>query len=146
VYSATFCFGLPGQLQAATSGNTTVAWYDASTAGNLLYTGNVLPLTLLYDNTTQYYAQAVSEFNCPSIRTQANYTVKKYCEINGYCPGFESGTVGRIPTSAACSAFDSGKIGLVNYQATCEAFYPGRIGLASAPAACVSYDAGWIGK
>jgi hypothetical protein len=145
VVDATFCFGLPGQLQAAASGNATVAWYDAPTAGNLLNTGNVLPLTPLYDNTAQYYAQAVSESNCPSARTQANYTVNN-CVLTGYCPGFVAGTVGTIPPPEACSAFDSGKIGLVSYQATCEAFYPGQIGMASAPAACVSYDAGWIGK
>jgi hypothetical protein len=145
VIDATFCFGLPGQLQAAASGNATVAWYDAPAAGNLLYTGNVLPLTPLYDNTAQYYAQAVSESDCPSIRIQANYVVN-HCVLNGYCPGFVAGTVGTVAPPAACSAFDSGKIGLVSYEPTCEAFYPGQIGAGNYQAACVSYDAGWIGK
>jgi hypothetical protein len=145
VHNATFCFGLPGQLQAAASGNTTIAWYDAPNTGNLLYTGNVLPLTPLYNNAAQYYAQAVSESNCPSVRTQANYTVNN-CVLNGYCPGFVAGAVGTVAPPEACSAFDSGKIGLVSYQATCEAFYPGQIGTGNYQAACVSYDAGWIGK
>jgi hypothetical protein len=145
VIDATFCFGLPGQLQAAASGNATVAWYDAPTAGNLLYSGNVLPLTPLYDNTAQYYAQAVSEDNCPSVRTQANY-VLNHCVLNGYCPGFVAGSVGTISPPEACSVFDSGKIGLVNYQATCEVFYPGQIGVERYPVACVSFSAGWIGK
>ena len=143
IVDATFCFGLPGQLQASASGNATVVWYDA--AGNLLYTGNVLPLTPLYNNTTQYYAQAVSEDNCPSVRTVANYTVNN-CVINGYCPGFVAGNVGVTPTPVACSAFDSGLIGIVNDQKACEVFYPGQIGTKSYPAACMSYDAGWIGN
>jgi hypothetical protein len=146
VVDATFCFGLPGQLQAAASGNSTIVWYDAPTAGNLLYSGNVLPLTPLYNNTTQYYAEAVSEKNCPSVRTAAYYTVNN-CVLNGYCPGFVVGNVGSgsVP-EAMCSTYDSGKIGLVNYQAACEVFYPGQIGSAAFPAACMSYDAGHIGK
>jgi hypothetical protein len=110
-----------------------------------LYTGNVLPLTPLYNNTAQYYAQAVSAENCPSARTSASYTVN-HCVLNGYCPGFEAGAVGTIPPLAACNTYDSGKIGLVGYQAACEVFYPGRIGSENYPVACVSYDAGWIGK
>jgi hypothetical protein len=148
VVDATFCFGLPGQLQAAASGNSTIVWYDAPTAGNLLYAGNVLPLTPLYNNTTQYYAEAVSEKNCPSVRTAAYYTVNN-CVLNGYCPGFAAGNVGSGSSSAseaACSAYDSGRIGLVNYQAACEVFYPGQIGSVAYPAACMSYDAGHIGK
>jgi hypothetical protein len=120
-------------------------WYDAPTAGNVLYTGNVLPLTPLYNNTAQYYAQAVSAENCPSARTSASYTVN-HCVLNGYCPGFVAGNVGIVPTPAACNTYDSGKIGLVDYQAACEVFYPGRIGSENYPVACVSYDAGWIGK
>jgi hypothetical protein len=148
VVDATFCFGLPGQLQAAVSGNSTIVWYDAPTAGNLLYAGNVLPLTPLYNDAAQYYAEAVSEKNCPSVRIAANYTVN-HCVIDGYCPGFAAGNVGSgldSATEAACSAYDSGRIGLVNYQATCEVFYPGQIGSAAFPTACMSYDAGWIGK
>jgi hypothetical protein len=145
VVNATFCFGLPGQLQAAASDNATIVWYDAPTAGNLLSTGNVLPLTPLYNNTAQYYAQAVSEDNCPSARTAANYTVN-HCVLNGYCPGFEAGSVGTVSTPAACSTYNSGRIGLVSYQVACEVFYPGRIGSIAYPIACVSYDAGWIGK
>jgi hypothetical protein len=145
VVDATFCFGLPGQLQAAVSGGATIMWYDAPTAGNLLFTGNVLPLTPLYNDAAQYYAQAVSEKNCPSTRTAANYTVN-YCVLNGYCPGFEAGSVGTTPTPTACNTFDSGRIGLVSYQPACEVFYPGRIGVDDYPVACVSYDAGHIGK
>jgi hypothetical protein len=148
VFDATFCYGLPGQLQAAASGNATIVWYDALTAGNLLYSGNVLPLTPLYNNTTQYYAQAVSEKNCPSVaRIAANYTLN-HCVLNGSCPGFEAGSVGTIPPPDACTSFDSGRIGIGNYaqELACEAFYPGQIGSAAYPVACVSYDAGWIGK
>jgi hypothetical protein len=143
IVDAAFCFGLSGQLQAVASGNATVTWYNA--AGNLLYTGNVLPLTPLYDNTAQYYAQAASEDNCPSARIQANYTVNN-CVLNGYCPGFVAGNVGFIAPEPTCSTFDSGLIGMVNYQETCRMFYSGRIGLASDPAACVSFSAGWIGN
>jgi hypothetical protein len=146
VVDAIFCFGLPGQLQAAASGNATIAWYDAPAAGNLLCIGNVLPLTPLYNDVERYYAQAVSEKNCPSTRIEANYIVN-HCVINGYCPGFEAGNVGSgSAPEAACSAYDSGRIGLVNYQATCEVFYPGQIGSEQHPVACMSYDAGWIGR
>jgi hypothetical protein len=130
VEKGTFCFGLPGQLQAAASGNETIAWYDAPTAGNLLYAGNVLPLTPLYNNAAQYYAQAVSENNnnCVSTRTAAYYTVNN-CTITGDCPGFTAGSLGTITTPAACSTF-----------------YPGQIGTTNYPVACVSFDAGRIGK
>jgi hypothetical protein len=134
-------------LQAAASGNATIVWYDALTAGNLLYSGNVLPLTPLYNNTMQYYAEAVSEKNCPSVRKAANYMVDR-CVLNGFCPGFEVGNVGTVPPPAACTSFDSGRIGTGNYEQelACEAFYPGQIGSAAYPVACVSYDAGWIGR
>jgi hypothetical protein len=147
VVNATFCFGLPGQLQAASSGGATIVWYDAPTAGKVLYTGNILPLTPLYNSTTQYYAEAVSETNCPSVRRiAANYSVN-HCVLNGYCPGFEAGSVGSgLVAEAACSTFDSGRIGLVSYQAACETFYPGQIGITAYPTACVSFDAGHIGK
>jgi hypothetical protein len=149
VADATFCFGLPGQLQAVAPNGTTIAWYDASTAGNLLYTGNVLPLTPLYNDAAQYYEQAVSELesSCVSARVLANYTVNN-CVIDGYCPGFEAGSVGStaLVPEAACRAYDSGLIGLTNYQAACNVFYPGKIGSESYPAACVSYDAGHIGR
>jgi hypothetical protein len=130
VVDAAFCFGLPGQLQAAASGNATIAWYDAPTAGNLLYAGNILPLTPLYNNTTQYYAQAVSEYNnnCVSTRTAAHYTVNN-CAISGDCPGFTAGGLGSATTPTACIAF-----------------YPGQIGTTNYPVACVSFDAGRIGK
>jgi hypothetical protein len=131
VVDATFCFGLPGQLQAATSGSATVAWYDAPTAGNLLYTGNVLPLTPLYNNTVQYYAQAVSEnnSNCVSARIAAHYTISN-CTISGDCPNYTAGNVGaNTPTAVVCSSF-----------------YPGRIGATDYPPACVAFDAGRIGS
>ncbi|MDR0691814.1 MAG: hypothetical protein LBF69_02115 [Prevotellaceae bacterium] len=148
VVDATFCFGLPGQLQAAASGGATIAWYDAPTAGHLLYVGNVLPLTPVYSDATSYYAEAVSERNCPSARVQANYTVN-HCVINGYCPGFVAGGVGSATASvpeAACSSYDAGLIGLAGYQAACNVFYSGQIGLERSPVACVSYDAGHIGR
>jgi hypothetical protein len=149
VVTAAFCYGLPGQLQASTSGGATIAWYDAPTEGNLLYTGNVLPLTPLYNDAAHYYAQAVSESSCVSARIQANYTVN-HCVINGYCPGFTAGSVGSATApvpEAACSTYDSGLIGLTNYQAACgTTYYPGQIGPANYPAACVSYDAGYIGR
>jgi hypothetical protein len=145
VVDATFCYGLLGQLQAVAPEGATIVWYDAITAGNVLYAGNVLPLTLLNEE-GQYFAEAVSEVNCPSTRTKASYEVS-HCVLNGYCPGFEAGTLGSASSSElSCGEFDSGRIGLVNYNETCEAFYPGRIGSEVAPIACVSFDAGHIGK
>jgi hypothetical protein len=128
VVNATLCFGLPGKLQATAPSNATVTWYDAPTGGNLLYTGNALPLTPLYNNTTQYYAEARVENNCVSARIMSNYTVNN-CMINGYCPGFTPGSVVSAITPAACGSFYSGQIGAAGY-----------------PAACVSYSAGWIGN
>jgi hypothetical protein len=114
-----------------------------------LYTGNVLPLTPLYNDTAPYYAEAVSETtNCASARVPANYTVNN-CVIDGYCPSFEAGSIGSSTTpapEAACRTFNSGLIGLANYQAACKVFYPGKIGLENYQAACVSYDAGHIGR
>jgi hypothetical protein len=131
VVDATFCFGLPGQLQATASGDATVAWYDAPAEGNLLYTGNVLPLTPLYSNDTKYYAQSVSavESSCVSARTAAHYTVNNCVIIGGECPNFTAGSVGSNTRPAACSSF-----------------YSGRIGAADYPAACVSFNAGYIGR
>jgi hypothetical protein len=129
VADATFCFGRPGQLQAVASGGATIAWYDAPTAGNLLYTGSVLPLvTPLYNNTAQYYAQADIAPHCVSARTAAHYTVNN-CTISGDCPEFTAGSVGSATVPAACSSF-----------------YPGRIGATGYPVACVSFDAGRIGR
>jgi hypothetical protein len=149
VVDASFCYGLPGQLQAVPAGSVTIAWYDASTAGNLLYTGNVLPLTPLYSDAASYFARAVlaSDPSCVSVGTPASYTVA-HCMLDGYCPGFVAGNVGPVSSSdvAACGVYDSGRIGLVNDQAACGVFYPGQIGATGYPAACVSYDAGWIGR
>jgi hypothetical protein len=148
VVGASFCFGRPGQLQAVAPAGATIAWYDAPTAGNLLYAGNVLPLPALDSDAAQYYAEAVSERHCPSVRTQAGYMVD-HCVINGSCPDFAAGNVGSstapVP-EAACKSYDSGLIGLTNYQVACNVFYPGKIGVKSPPVACVSYDAGFIGR
>jgi hypothetical protein len=129
VVDAIFCFGLPGQLQAAASGNETIAWYDASTDGNLLYAGNVLPLTPLYNDAGQYYAEAVSEYNnnCVSARTAAYYTVNN-CAITGDCPDFTAGSLSTATTPAACSAFYPGQIGTTNYTVACVSLDAGRIG------------------
>jgi hypothetical protein len=130
VAEATFCFGRPGRLTATASGDVSIAWYDAPEAGNLLSTGNVLPLvTPLYNNTAQYYAQAEDiALHCVSARTKATYTVNN-CAINGECPAFTAGSVGAETTPAACSSF-----------------YPGRIGATDYPVACVAFDAGRIGR
>jgi hypothetical protein len=153
VVTAAFCYGLPGQLQASTSGGATIAWYDAPTAGNLLYVGNVLPLTPLYSDAAHYYAQAVSESSCVSARTEATYTVN-HCVINGYCPGFTAGNVGSstvpVPEEACGTTYYPGAIGSSTIPAPEQAcgitYYPGQIGPANYPAACVSYDAGYIGR
>jgi hypothetical protein len=154
VTAATFCSNLPGQLQAIAPDGTTIAWYDAPTDGSLLGNGNVYPLTPLYNDMAQYYAQAVSGNNCVSARVQANYTVI-YCLLDGYCPDFTAGKVGSstvpLPEAACSTTYISGKIGSSTVpapEAACSSSttYPGQIGSASYPAACVSYDAGWIGR
>jgi hypothetical protein len=129
VAEATFCFGLPGQLQASVSGNATVVWYDAPTGGNLLSPGNVLPLTPLYNASAEYYAEAVSVDGCVSpTRTQAIYTVNN-CTMGGDCPNYTAGSIDSNTTPAACAVHYTGQIGTTNY-----------------PPACVVHDAGRIGK
>jgi hypothetical protein len=146
VVQGRFCFGLPGQLQATAARGVNVAWYDAPTAGNLLASGNVLPLTPLCDaSTPSYYAEARTENNCVSSRTQAAYAVN-HCVINGSCPCFESGGVGSNVTPVACNALDPGQIGSAVAPVACSVFDPGQIGLARAPVACASFSAGWIGN
>jgi hypothetical protein len=168
VVDATFCFGLPGQLQAATSGGATIVWYNAPTAGNLLSTGNVLPLTPLYNDTAQYYAEAVSETNCPSIRTAANYSVN-HCVLNGYCPGFAAGNVlyagnvlpltplyndaaqyyAEAVSEKNCPSVRTAATYTINHcviNGYCPGFAAGNVGSGSAPeAACSAYDSGRIG-
>jgi hypothetical protein len=121
-----FCYEQSGELVAAASGDITIQWYDAATAGNLLYTGNVLSLTPLYNNAAQYYAQAVSGENCRSERVKAEYTVNN-CEMSGDCPGYTAGNVGSNITLA-----------------TCATHYVGQIG--STSTSCVLHDAGRIGR
>jgi hypothetical protein len=145
VAGATFCYGLPGQLQATAASGANVAWYDAPTGGNLLANGNVLPLTPLCNASTPYYAEARTMNNCVSDRIQADYTVHQ-CVINGSCPCFESGDISSNVTPAVCSAFDAGQIGSAVAPVACSVFDAGQIGLARAPAACVSFNAGWIGN
>jgi hypothetical protein len=145
VIPGTFCFGLPGQLQATVANGASIFWYDVPTGGNLLASGNVLPLTPLCNVSTSYYAEARTVNNCVSNRTQAIYTVNN-CVINGSCPCFESGDIGSNVTPAVCSAFDSGQIGSAVAPVACSVFDPGQIGSARAPAACASFSAGWIGN
>jgi hypothetical protein len=98
-----FCYAQSGALIAAASGDVIIAWYDASTAGKLLHTGNVLPLAPLYNNTAQYYAQAVWNERCHSARTKADYTISN-CTISGTCPNYTAGSVRANNTPSACAA------------------------------------------
>jgi hypothetical protein len=123
-----FCYEQSGTLVATAVDDVTVVWYDAPTAGNLLHTGNTLSLAPLYNNTTSYYAQAVSGGNCRSIRIQAEYTVRN-CVISGDCPDYTAGNVGSGTTPAACAAHYAGQIGAAG----------------GASSVCVSHDAGRIG-
>jgi hypothetical protein len=128
VVDATFCFGLPGQLQAVAPNGATIAWYDAPTAGNLLYAGNVLPLTPLYNDAAPYYAESNTADHCVSAaRMQANYLVKN-CALGTDCPDYTAGSVGANTTPAACGSFYPGQIGATDYPATCVVFDAGRIG------------------
>jgi hypothetical protein len=124
---ASFCYGLPGQLQATASGST-VTWYDAASAGFLLSTGSVLSLTPLYSNAATYYAQATASNGCvSSSRTQASYTVSN-CMMSGACPNFTAGDVGASTAPVACGVFYSGQIGATGYPAACVSLDAGRIG------------------
>jgi hypothetical protein len=127
--AATFCFGFPGQLTATASSGGTIEWYNADAGGDLLYTGNVLPLAPLYNATAQYYAQEISSNQCDSqARIQALYTVNN-CVISGDCPGYTAGGVSSNVTPAACAAH-----------------YAGQIGAAAISSSCMVHDAGRIGK
>jgi hypothetical protein len=123
-----FCYAQSGALVAVTSGSATVMWYDAPTAGNLVYTGNVLFLPPLYDTSAEYYAQAVLNEKCQSARIAAESTVSN-CAISGECPDYTACSVGAdTATAVACSAFYAGQIGPADYPAACVAFDAGRIG------------------
>ena len=126
-----FCYEQSGELQATASGSVTIEWYDAITGGRLLHTGNVLSLTPLYDASAQYYAQAVADGNCRSMRrTKAEYTVSN-CMISGDCPGYTAGNVGATGTPVACVEHYAGQIGVTG---------------SSASSVCLVHDAGRIGK
>jgi hypothetical protein len=122
-----FCYEQSGELVASVSGSVTIKWYDAPTGGTLLHSGNVLSLPPLYNASAQYYAQAVAEGNCRSVRVKADYTVSN-CTISGDCPNYTAGNVGANTTPVACAAH-----------------YAGQITGSSASSACVVHDAGRIG-
>jgi hypothetical protein len=121
-----FCYEQSGELVAVVSGGATVVWYDAPTAGNLLYTGDVLSLQPLYNAAAQYYVQAV-DGKCRSVRVKAEYTVNN-CEISGDCPGYTAGNVGSNTTPAACAVHYAGQIGSAAISSSCMAHDAGRIG------------------
>ena len=122
-----FCYGASGALVASVANSATIEWYDAFTGGTLLGTGEVLSLTPLYNTSAQYYAQAVSDMNCRSVRTNAEYTVSN-CAISGDCPNYTAGNVGANTTPPFCAAHYAGQIGATNYPVACVAFDAGRIG------------------
>jgi hypothetical protein len=123
-----FCYEQSGELVASASGDVTIEWYNALTGGAFLHAGEVLSLAPLYNTSGQYYAQAVAEGNCRSVRIKADYTVSN-CVISGDCPGY---TAGNIDTPAT--------------PVTCTAHYAGQIGSASISPSCLEHDAGRIGQ
>ncbi|NCI45267.1 Ig-like domain-containing protein [Sediminibacterium soli] len=72
VSGTTICAGNTTDLSAASSGSS-VEWYDAAAAGNLLFTGNTFRTATLSANAF-YYAQAVVS-GCTSARTGVAVTV-----------------------------------------------------------------------
>ncbi|MDR2448634.1 MAG: hypothetical protein LBD52_01585, partial [Prevotellaceae bacterium] len=122
-----FCYGQSGELVAVASGDVIIQWYDAAIDGNMLYAGSVFPLTPLYSNTAQYYAQAMSGENCRSMQVKAEYTVNK-CTMGGDCPNYTAGNVGSNSTPAACAAHYAGQIGAAGgASSVCVAHEAGRI-------------------
>jgi hypothetical protein len=128
VIKGEFCYEQPGELVAVASGGTTIEWYNALT-GTLLHTGETLSLPPLYDASAQYYAQAVAERNCRSVRINADYTVRN-CTISGDCPNYTAGNVGAPNTPASCATHYAGQIGVTG---------------SSASSVCLAHDAGRIG-
>jgi hypothetical protein len=126
VAAGEFCYEQSGELVASASGSVTIEWYDAATGGNLLHTGNVLSLPPLYNTAAQYYAQAVSDGNCRSVRAKADYTVSN-CAISGDCPNYTAGNVGANTTPAACVAHYAGQIGSTVVSSSCIVHEAGRI-------------------
>jgi hypothetical protein len=127
VTTGVFCYEQSGTLVAIASNGVTVEWYDAAAGGTLLHTGETLPLLPLYDNTAQYYAEAVAGVNCRSVRVQADYTVSN-CLISGDCPDYTAGNVGASATPVACTAHYVGQIGAAAISPSCMAHDAGRIG------------------
>ena len=127
VTKGVFCYEQSGELVAVASNGVSVEWYDAAAGGTLLHTGESLPLLPLYSSSAQYYAQAVGEGNCRSVRVQAEYTVNN-CEISGDCPAYTAGNVGSNTTPAACAAHYVGQIGAAAISSSCMAHNAGRIG------------------
>jgi hypothetical protein len=125
-----FCYEQSGKLVATASGSVTIEWYDALSGGTLQGTGAVLSLPPLYNASTQYYAQAVAEGNCRSVRVKADYTVSN-CTISGDCPNYTAGNVGANTIPVACAAHYAGQIGVTG---------------SSASSVCLAHDAGRIGR
>ncbi|MDR3180491.1 MAG: hypothetical protein LBT61_01000 [Prevotellaceae bacterium] len=121
-----FCYEQPGTLVATASGSVTIAWYDAVTGGTLLHTGEVLFLPPLYNNSAQYYAQAVYTDHCRSVRTQAEYTVAN-CPMSE-CPGYTAGNIDAPTTLVTCAVHYAGQIGSAVISPSCMAHDAGRIG------------------
>jgi hypothetical protein len=119
-----FCYEQSGELVASASSSVTIEWYNAITGGTFLHAGEVLSLPPLYNASAQYYAQAVSDGNCRSVRVKAEYTVSN-CEMSGDCPNYTAGSIAAPTMPAACAAHYAGQIG--SSSPSCVAHDAGRI-------------------
>ncbi|MDR3180694.1 MAG: hypothetical protein LBT61_02050 [Prevotellaceae bacterium] len=122
-----FCYEQSGELVASASGSVTIEWYDALAGGTLLYIGEIFSLPPLYNASAQYYAQAVTERNCRSVRVKADYTVSN-CMISGDCPNYTAGNIDTPTTPVTCTAHYAGQIGSASISPSCLAHDVGRIG------------------
>ena len=73
-------------------GSTIFHWYDAATAGNLLFTGN--PYVTTVNSTTTYYLETENASGCRSVRTPVLVTVTPSTDVPttvatpaNVCPG-----------------------------------------------------------
>jgi large repetitive protein len=71
---ATICSGSAATISATGAAGSTYQWYDASTAGNFLASGQAF-VTPALTTTTTYYAQVTDANGCMSARTPVTVTV-----------------------------------------------------------------------
>jgi len=84
---------------SANYSNGTVNWYDAASAGNLLFTGSNFVTPNLSDTTT-YYVEAVNGTCISSVRTAVTATVNAIPLVTSTTPASRCGT-GSVALSAA---------------------------------------------